>query len=274
MATTGLSLTCLSPERFALVPEAAIRRAGLIALATDLTSERDAAAVLPTREIGLHVTRVAYENPTTPDNLRRMVPRLGEAAALLAPGSELAAIYYACTSASVVIGDEAVEAAIWAVRPGTPVITPTRAAKAAFAALGIRRIALVTPYVEATTAPMIDYFAAGGVAVASALCFGFDDDRAMARIGRESLVEAVLAAGETEADAVFLSCTALPSLGVIVELEARLNRPVVASNQAGYWMMRHCLGLTGRVDGFGRLFDHSPAATRPAMDVKGVVWDA
>lgn len=271
MATTGLSLTCLSPERFALVPEAAIRRAGLIALATDLTSERDAAVLLPTREIGLHVTRVAYENPTTPDNLRRMAPRLGEAATLLAPGSELDAIYYACTSASVVIGDGAIETAIAAARPGTPVITPTRAATVAFAALGVRRIALVTPYVEATTTPMIDYFAACGVSVISALCFGFDDDRAMARITHESLVEAVLTADPEEAEAVFLSCTALPSLGVIAALEARLGLPVVASNQAGYWMMRRYLGFGGGLEGYGRLFDHVPVMPRPATDVKGAV---
>ena len=100
------------------------KRLGLIALATDLTSERDFARLMPLEQAGLYTTRVAFENPTTPDNLTRMGPLLSAAAQLLLPGESLDAICYSCTAASVVIGDETVRKSIHAARPGVPVVTP------------------------------------------------------------------------------------------------------------------------------------------------------
>lgn len=243
----------LSPDRFGLSPEGALPRLGLIVLATDLTSERDAAALIPPARAAVHVSRVAYDNPTTPDNLLKMAPRLGDAARVLVPGAALRAVYYSCTSGSVVIGDDVIRSAIGAWHPGVPVVTPTGAALAAFEALGVRRIALVTPYLAETLKPMIAYFSGHGIEVASALCFGFADDRDMARIRGEDIAAAASEADCPEAEAVFLSCTALPALGVIAELEARLGKPVVSSNQAGFWALRHHAGLSGAPEGFGGL---------------------
>ena len=74
--------------------------------------------------IGVYVARIPYANPMTPDNLRAMQPSLTAAAALILPGEELDAICYSCTSASVVIGDAEIEAAIRQAKPGVPVVTP------------------------------------------------------------------------------------------------------------------------------------------------------
>ena len=106
-----------------LAPRPVARRAGLIALSTDHTCERDFARLCDPDEIGVYVSRVANENPTTPENLRLMQPRLSEAAALILPGEPLDALCYACTSASVAIGEEAVAAALRQAKPGVPVIT-------------------------------------------------------------------------------------------------------------------------------------------------------
>ena len=87
-------------------------RVGVIALATDHTSERNFAAICPRDEVALYATRVAYENPTTPDNLLAMQPRLRQAASLILPGEALDAIAFCCTAASVLIGDETVRTTI------------------------------------------------------------------------------------------------------------------------------------------------------------------
>ncbi len=175
MAATDLGAPCRpAPPEVEVVPTpplaaATVPRLGLIALATDLTFERDAARLLPPDEAALHVTRVAFENPTTPESLRAMAPRLTEAAGLLVPGLPLAAICYACTAASVAIGDEAVAAAVHAARPGVPVVTPISAALAAFEALGVARVALLTPYLARTAQPMVARFADAGMTVTRAV---------------------------------------------------------------------------------------------------------
>ncbi|MGO7522704.1 ectoine utilization protein EutA, partial [Rhizobium brockwellii] len=64
--------------------------------------------------LGVYVSRIHYANPVTPENLLRMQPSLTEGAALILPEEALDAIVYSCTSASVVIGDRNIEAAIHA----------------------------------------------------------------------------------------------------------------------------------------------------------------
>jgi maleate isomerase len=231
----------------------AAHRIGVIVLATDHTSERDFAAICPRDEVALYVTRVAYENPTTPANLLAMQPRLTQAASLILPGEALDAIAFSCTAASALIGDEAVHGAIAAAKPSTPVVTPAAAAVVAFAALGVRRIALLTPYTPEVTAPLRDYFAAQGLEILAAACLGLDDDREMARVSPASIVEAAEAVCPAGAEAVFLSCTALRAAGVAAEIEARTKRPAVTSNQAMIWLSLRHAGYGLPIQGYGRL---------------------
>jgi maleate isomerase len=230
-------------------------RLGLVLLATDLTTERDVAALIGPEEAGVHATRVAYANPTAPENLRAMAPLLAEAASLLVPGVPLAAICYGCTSASVVIGEAEVAAAIGRGRPDVPVVTPIGAAARALTDLGARRIAVLTPYTAGTTRPIVDHLGGAGFEVVSVGCMGMEDDREMARVTGESIVEAAVAVDADAADALFVSCTALPALSVAARIEAAIGKPVVTSNQACIWELRRHAGLRAARPGFGRLLD-------------------
>lgn len=247
--------------------ETDLPRLGLIALATDLTFERDAARLIGWNEAVLHVTRIRFQNPTTTENLRAMGPDITAAAALLVPGVNLAALAFACTAASVTISNQVVEQAVDRVQPGVPVITPSGAAVTALKALGARRVALLTPYLAETTVPMVEYFEDHGLGVARCGCFGLADDRDMARLDHEALIEAAVSLDTDAVDAVFLSCTAMPALDVIDAIEARIGKPVVSSNQATLWMMRGLAGLPQQpppTGGVGRLFDVPvPPAGRP-----------
>ena len=235
----------------------ATARFGLIALATDLTSERDLYRQLPQAGVSIHVTRVEYENPTTSENLLKMAPRLTEAARLLEPLMPLKAICYSCTAASVVIGDAAVIASIQAGAGNVPVVTPSAAARMAFAAMGIERISMLTPYTAETTKPVAGYFARHGLEVSAVRCLGLEDDREMARVSDKTIVEAALAVDSAEAQAIFISCTGLPAINVISELEMRTGKPVVTSNQASAWAMAQLGGLRDyRPESFGRLYEH------------------
>lgn len=256
-------LVSLSPEPLRVDAFGTIRRLGLIALATDLTSERDFARLVPQDAAAVHTARIAFENPTTPETLMRMQPGLMRAADLILPDIPLDAICYSCTAASVVIGDEAVAGAINAARPGVPVVTPTGAARAAFRALGVRRIAVLTPYLIETSQPMAAYFSRHGLDVIRLHCLGMEDDREMARVSRETIVNAAVAVDTPEAEALFISCTALPALGAVAEIEARIGKPVVTSNQASIWAMLCHAGLGGQIEGYGRLFGHD----LPASDI-------
>ena len=229
------------------------RRIGMIILATDHTTELDYQRMVAGPGIGLYVNRIAYANPTTPGNLRKMLPRLTECADLILPGEPLDAVLFSCSSASVMIGDDEIVSAIGTVKPGALVVTPAQAAVQALTALGAKKIGVVTPYTVETSRPMAEYFTRLGFEIVSFACLGFDDDREMARIAPSALVEIAREVTTPDADALFISCTALRAALVAAEIEEAIRRPVVTSNQATAWVcLRHCGDAMPRPE-FGRL---------------------
>ncbi|MDB6179336.1 ectoine utilization protein EutA [Paracoccus sp. Z330] len=209
-----------------------LHRFGLIALATDMTIEADAARLLPD-DARLHVTRIAFDNPTTAENLRNTGPRLRAASALLVPGVALKGIGFGCTSASAVLGDGVQQA----IGDRAPIATPIAAALRGFAAMGIGKIALMTPYLHETTDLVGDHFEEHGLRVVARHSMNYADDRDMALLPADEIVNFALEANHPDAEALFISCTALPAVSVIERIEESLGKPVVSSNLALFWSM-------------------------------------
>ncbi|SCB61772.1 maleate isomerase [Rhizobium aethiopicum] len=218
------------------------KRVGLVILATDHTTEVDFQRMVASDDIGVYVSRIHYANPVTPENLLKMQPSLTAGAALILPDEALDAVMYSCTSASVVIGDRNIEAAIHAAKPGAPVVTPTAAAVKGLRALGAKRISVLTPYTIETSRPMADYFAGLDFAIDRFTCLGLSDDREMARIAPDEITALARQATAPQSDALFISCTAVRAAQVAARIEAEVGRPVVTSNLATAWA---CLRLCG-----------------------------
>ncbi|WP_274425463.1 aspartate racemase/maleate isomerase family protein [Chelativorans sp. YIM 93263] len=227
---------------------------GALLLATDLTTERDIRALVPD-SVAVCATRVPFENPTAPEQLVRTLPHLGDAARLIVPGVPLSALYFSCTSATIVLGEDKVAEAIGAGCPDVEVVTPIKAAKRAFRALGTRRIAVMTPYVSETATEVVNHLEANGLDVLNAHGLGIADDRDMARLERRSIVDAAAAAMVPGAEALFVSCTAMPAATFAPEIEERIGCPVVTSNLAGLWMSMRLAGIDERMPEKGRLMD-------------------
>jgi len=239
MQTLDLTLASRAPK---LDDRPLAKRVGLIILATDHTTEVDFQRMVASDRIGVYSTRIPYANPVTPENLRAMQPSLTAGAALILPGEPLDVVMYSCTSASVIIGDAQVQAAVRAAKPTATVITPTAAAASGLKAFGARRISVLTPYTLETSRPMADYFLALGFDIARFTCLGLTDDREMARISPSDIVAFAKEAIAPDSDALFISCTAVRAAGVAAEIEATTGKPVVTSNLATAWA---CLRLCG-----------------------------
>jgi maleate isomerase len=218
------------------------KRVGLIILATDHTTEVDFQRLVASERIGVYVTRIPYANPVTPENLMKMQPSLTVAAELILPDEPLDVVMYSCTSASVVIGDARIEAAVQAAKPGVPVVTPTAAAVRGLKALGAKRISVLTPYTVETSRPMAEYFARFGFEIDRFTCLGLSDDREMARISHDEIAAFAVEAMASESDALFISCTAVRAAEVVARIEKEIGKPVVSSNLATAWA---CLRICG-----------------------------
>ena len=74
------------------------------------------------------------------------------------------------------------------------------------------------------------------------------------KVDPEYLFEVLSQMDMKEADALFVSCTALPVLQIIDRLEKKLNKPVLSSNQALIWDTLENIGKNVSINGFGKLF--------------------
>lgn len=228
-------------------------RLGMVVLSTDETLEDEARSVLQGRDARLMHSRI-YSAPTvTQESLKAMEALMPASAELLPQG--LDAIAYGCTSASVVMGPDAVERQIQSVQPGVPVTNPISAVIKALNHLGADRIALVTPYAAEVARPMRDFLERAGIETVSEAGFGEAEDPRVARISEASTLNAILETGRAEGvQAVFASCTNLRSFGIIDRAEAELDLPVISSNLALVWDLLRLAGVEARGWGPGRLF--------------------
>lgn len=235
----------ISPRTPRLDQRPVMHRIGLIALSTDHTTEVDFARILAPAGIGIYVARIPFINPVTPERLRAMEPDLAGGAALVLPGEGLDAIVYGCTSASVCIGDDVVQAQVARGKPGCPVVTPVSAALKGLAALKAKRLSVLTPYTTETSRPMAEMFEAVGYTIDRFTCLNMTDDRDMARIAQDELVELARDAASPQSDALFISCTAVRAAGIIGRIEAATGTPALSSNYAAAWNAARICGVSG-----------------------------
>ena len=228
-------------------------RIGLVALATDHVIERDFMNMRPDDGVVVYTSRVLNVNPCTVENLRTMGPRITDSTALLLPEGRLDVVAYGCTSGTVAIGYDSVRESIQVARPGIACTTPISAAAAAFARLGVTRIAVLTPYVDEVNATIAAHLEAGGLDVVRFTSFGLADDIAIAGLTPEVVRAAAREADDPEAQALFISCTAVRAVDAIAGMESDLGKPVVSANQAMYWEALRLSGYQAPVPGFGRL---------------------
>ena len=135
------------------------------------------------------------------------------------PEGRLDAVAYACTSGSVVIGYDTIRDRIRAARPDVACITPITASLAALDRFGAQRLAVLTPYVDDVNAQIARYLQAAGKEVVGFSSFQIEDNEEMAALTSDAIYRAALIADRPEADALFISCTAIRAVEVIDRIE-------------------------------------------------------
>ena len=149
---------------------------------------------------------------------------------------------YACTSGSFV-GGLAGEAALVTTMldAGAPAaVTTSGALIAALRHLDLTRIATVTPYTADLTAGLSVFLAEAGVAVVSASGLGLTSD--IWTVPYHVTAGLVRDTDTDDAQAVFISCTNLPTYDAIAPLEAELGKPVLTANQVTMWSALTVIG--------------------------------
>lgn len=252
-----MSMTFPQPPLPADPPWTDAVRLGFIELSTSIAVSAELPGALPAGAEALLTRLRLPAGEVSAAALATMVDsdRLEEAARELADGGA-AVVAFACTTGSLIRGAgfdrelaERMERA-----SGVRATTTSTALLAALSELGARRVAVATPYVDELNDLEVRFLEAAGFEVTALRGLGIASDPEIARVPyartRELVLEAV-AAGD--ADAVFISCTNLPTLALLGQLEKELGRPVISSVAVTIWHALRLAGVVPSTNGMGSL---------------------
>jgi maleate isomerase len=259
------------PFRVAEADETATQL-GLVTLETDLTIETELRHFIGdgvgTRAgkgqlASILHSRIACDDQVTVENLTAMKERFADALALFPPGYHFDVIGYGCTSASLLIGEETIQAIVKSHVNVDHVTTPLTGARRALKTLGAKNIGYLAPYISEISQNMCLLLEDDGFRIGAAATFGEGQDSIVGRIHPSSIsaaIDALVSNADTPLDAVFISCTSLKCASIIAATEAKHAIPVISSNSAIAWDMARLAGLALPADGAsqkGRLFQQN-----------------
>jgi maleate cis-trans isomerase len=139
---------------------------------------------------------------------------------------------------------------------GAPAFTSAMAIGEAMQALGIKRVALVSPYSEKVGANARRYYEEKyGLSVVALEGFAATDSYAIGKLGPELARDAFARIDRPEIEAFVVPGGNFPTMASIPAWEREFNKPVVTTNQAGFWGVTRRLGSTERFPGLGRLLE-------------------
>lgn len=189
-------------------------------------------------DTSLYVTRTARLEDTAVT--AELAEAVGDAKAVMPCvasliSSEPSSVAYACTSGSFVggIAGETLLRKAMVQAGAKEAVTTSGALLEALNHLGLKKIAIATPYNEELTRLLADFLKSAGIEVVRAGYLNSEQD--IMHIGYDAVKNMADIVDHPEAEAVFFSCTNLRTFDIITELEQKLGKPVLSANQVTIW---------------------------------------
>lgn len=203
---------------------------------------------------GVHfiTTRMPFRKAALEDDAA--LARDVESHAMLLADARVDLIAFNCTAASLVTGPDAINRRIEAAT-GIRSVTTIEAVLQALDATGIRRFALLTPYLPEVVAAETAFFAERGLQVSASAGLPCADPVEQGCIEPQRWLEFARVLREAPGDGLLISCAGIQISGVLAEIEHIFGRPVIASNQALLWTCLRRLDLAERPHGYGALLE-------------------
>jgi len=227
---------------------------GLVALASDYMIEKDFIKIIKDKKIDFFVNRIECFNPLTKENLIKMSEKVTEVTSDILPGEKIDCVAYGCTSGTIAAGYDSIKKKIKKAKPEAIVTTPSTSSIKALKKLKINKVAIFTPYSKKLNDEVLDFFKKESFEITANCYFGIESDIDIGKIDPSYLYEILSKMDLNGADALFISCTALPALSIIEMLEKKLNIAVLSSNQTLIWDTLNSINNKENTRGFGKLF--------------------
>ena len=231
-------------------------RVGLITLASDFRIEKDFNNVIYGKDIDLYCNRIQCYNPLTNETLKKMANDIPKVTEDILPNQKLDCVAYGCTSGTIAAGYESIVEKVNSVKPNTKVTTPITSTINAIKFLKIKKLSVFTPYTDEINQSVINYFEKENIEISELSYFNIASDLDIGKVDPDHLFDILAKIDLANSDALFVSCTALPVLSIIKELEKKIGKVVLSSNQTLIWDTLKEIDFKSKVVGYGELFNN------------------
>jgi len=228
---------------------------GLVALASDYMIEKDFIKIIKDKEIDFFVNRIECFNPLTKENLIKMAEKVTEVTKNILPDEKIDCVAYGCTSGTIAAGYDNIQKKIKDAKPEAIITTPSTASIKALKKLNVNKVAIFTPYSKKLNDEVLDFFKKENFEIKANSYFGIESDIDIGKVDPNYLYKVLTKMNLNGAEALFVSCTALPVLSMINKLEEKLEKFVLSSNQALIWDSLNAIRYKKNIEGFGKLFN-------------------
>ena len=228
---------------------------GLVVPANNSVIEPEFWSVLPAG-VAAYATRMMARGNLTAEAVQLMETQIDRAVdELVATGVDVIAYADMVTTFVMEKGWNEAKVAHIAERCGVRCVSAWTSLRDALTALGVRRLALGTPYPAAIHALALPFFDAQGYELAGDATLDILAMRDVPRIDGTILEGFVASLPKSGADAVVLLATDLPTFGSIARLEDACGCPVLSSNQVILWASLRAAGVADAIPGLGKLME-------------------
>jgi maleate isomerase len=228
---------------------------GLIVPANNSVIEPEFWAVLPPG-VAAYATRILARGNLTPGAVRQMETQVDRAVdELAATGVDVIAYADMVTTFIMEKGWNEEKVAQIATRTGLACVSAWTSLRDALKALGVRRFALGTPYPAAIHAMTRPFFEAQGYGIVGDATLDILAMRDVPKVDGATLDRFVASLPTSDAEAVVLLATDLPTFGSVARLEKACGLPVLTSNQAILWASLRAAGVKHPVANLGKLME-------------------
>ncbi|MGH3742139.1 MAG: maleate cis-trans isomerase family protein, partial [Micromonosporaceae bacterium] len=144
-------------------------------------------------------------------------------------------VAYLCTSGSFINGVAAEQGMVKVMQEaGAPdAVTTSGALAEVLQLLNIKTVSVLTPYYADLTAKLHEFLSEVGVHTAASEHLGLGGG--IWRVSYRTIAEHIHRVDRPDAEAIFVSCTNLPTYDLIAPLEDALGKPVFTANQLTMW---------------------------------------
>ena len=216
-------------------------RIGLLVPSVNTVAEPEFNQLVP-QDVGVYAARLRTRRAVTADS-KAMLQHIARAADELG-SARVDVLAFACTASSFVEGDAGETALRQRIEQAghSLAVTTSGAVAAALHQLGVQRLAVATPYLDELNILEKTYLDAEGFEVIKIAGMHIAEAFDIGKVTPQETAEFARSAWHPEADALFISCTNLRTIGVLQDLKEEFGKPVISSNSATCWACLRALG--------------------------------